>query len=369
MHVCRRLSISKSTDIIAYHIDTNKKSSVAISVDPVDKNNKYNFIKYESGCLYFSGRNEAGRDYGLVIRTVIGGGVIEKQDDGVIIKAADQVTLFIKPFVNGDKEDEFYKIKTELAGIKDTYEKTAAKNAAAFKRAFEAVSLTLPTPKEGKDIHGRITEVGENILSADLLLRLWNFAKYILTCCDGEYLTPAGLWCADMDCDNGMLAFSGTAQLLYCGLTKSVAPEAIIALLDRLMEYESDLRKNSARIYGMRGYFVPNTVAPDSAIFGDVDAATLHFIASGALAASVFYNYYLATGDEKTLRGKIFPFMREVFDFYSDFLKLDNNGKYQTVPSYSPFSTPANLIGGRPLENFRFAVNSTIDFIAIKTLL
>jgi alpha-L-fucosidase 2 len=369
VHICRQLSVSKSTDIIAYHISSRKKNSVAISIEPMDKNNKYNFVKYESGYLYFSGRAENGRDYGIVVRVVLAGGIIEKQGDGVVIKAVDEVTLFIKPFVNGDKDDEFDKIKIELSGIKESYDKVAGRNAAAFKRAFENVSLSLPLPKDGKDIHGRITEVGENILSADLLLRLWNFARYILVCCDGEYLTPAGLWCADMNCDNGMLAFSGTAQLLYSGLTKSINPDAVIALLNRLMKYESDLRKNSARVYGMRGYFVPNTIAPDSAIFGDVDAGTLHFIASGALASSIFYNYYLATGDEKTLRGSIFPFMREVFDFYSNFLKLDNSGKYQTVPSYSPFSTPANLIGGRPLENFRFAINSTIDFIAIKTLL
>jgi alpha-L-fucosidase 2 len=365
----RRLSVSKATDIIAYEIDSQKKSSVAISCVPMDTNNKYNFVKYESGYLYFSARGENGKDYGLVMRIVISGGIIEKQDNGVIIKATDRITLFIKPFVNSDKDDEFDKIKTELYAIKESYDKIASKNAVPFKRAFESSSLLLPAEREGKDIHGRINEAGENILSADLLMRLWNFGRYVLTCCNGKYLTPAGLWCGTPDCDNGMLSFSGVAQLLYCGLTKTVNPDAIIELLDSIMAYEGDLRKNSTRIYGMRGYFVPNYFAPDSAIFGDVDAGTLHFIASSALASSIFYGYYLTTGDEKTLRTKIFPFMREVFDFYSDFLKLDNNGLYQTIPSYSPYSTPANLIGGRPLENFRLAVNSTIDFFAIKTLL
>jgi alpha-L-fucosidase 2 len=369
IRVRRRLSVSKSSDIIAYEIDSSKKSSVTIAIEPIDINNKYNFIKYESGYLYFSGRGENGKDYGLVVRIVIPNGIIEKQGGCVTVKASENILLLVKPFVNSDKDDEFNKIRTELSAIKENYDKITSRSAAPFKRAFESSSLYLPAEKNGKDIHGRINEAGENELSSDLIVRLWNFARYVLTCCDGKYLTPAGLWCADTNCDNGMLSFSGVAQLLYGGLTKTVNPDAIIELLDTIMQYESDLRKNSARIYGMRGYFVPNYFAPDSAIFGNVDAGTLHFIASSALAASVFYNYYLATGDEKTLKTKIFPFMREVFDFYSDFLKLDNNGLYQTIPSYSPDSTPANLIGGRPLENFRFAVNSTIDFIAVKTLL
>ena len=135
------------------------------------------------------------------------------------------------------------------------------------------------------------------------------------------------------------------------------------------MAYESDLKKNAARVYGMRGYFVPRVTAMDSASFGSLDSATLHFVASSALAANMFYDYYLVTGDEKTLRSKIFPFMRSVFEFYSDFLKLDASGKYVTIPSYSPNATPGNLVAGRPLVDFAVASSSTIDFLALETLL
>ncbi|MCQ2382083.1 MAG: hypothetical protein MJ054_02145, partial [Clostridia bacterium] len=206
-------------------------------------------------------------------------------------------------------------------------------------------------------------------LSAELLERVWNFAKYLSVCLDGALLSPAGLWCADNHCDNGIPALDGVTQLLYSGVIKSFTPEALLKLLDFYMNYESDLKKNAARVYGMRGYFVPKITAMDSATFGAVDSATLHFIASSALAANLFYEYYLVTGDEKTLRSKIFPFMRSVFDFYSDFLKLDASGKYVTIPSYSPNSTPGNLVAGRPLVNFALASSSTIDFLALQCLL
>ena len=366
----RRLSLAKTSDIMAYNVTKNNgKIRVAIQLQPCDAANKFNAIKYENGYFYFSSRAENGRDYGLVMRLMVAGGNIAVANNTVTIKDATDLTILAKPFVNADASVEFGKIKMELSLIKDSYNKIATKNAAAFKKAFEESTLSLNTGKTEADIKEFIDRTNNNELSADLLERLWNFAKYLCICLDGALLSPAGLWCADNDCDYGVASLDGVAQLLYTGIQNTVNPSAMLAYLDYLMSYESDLKKNAARVYGMRGYFVPRVTALDSASFGAVDAATLHFVASSALAANLFYDYYLATGDEKTLRSKIFPFMRSVFEFYSDFLKLDASGKYVTIPSYSPNATPGNLVAGRPLVNFAMASSSTIDFLALRSLL
>ena len=114
---------------------------------------------------------------------------------------------------------------------------------------------------------------------------------------------------------------------------------------------------------------MPGVISPQSALLGSTDPGVVNFIASGAVIANLFYSYATATADVKTLKSRIFPFIREIFHFYSDFLKLDNNGLYSTIPSYSPHSTPGNTIQGKPLADFRFATNSTIDFLAISRLL
>lgn len=366
----RRLSLSKTTDIMAYNVAKNNgKIRVAIQLQPCDPNNKFNTIKYENGYLYFNSRAENGRDFGLVMRLMVTGGNITVVNNVVTIKDASDLTILAKPFVNADASVEFGKIKMELSLIKDSYNKLATKNAVQYKKAFEETSFSLNTGKTEAGIDEFINRTNSSELTADLLERLWNFAKYLCICTDGALLSPAGLWCADNDCDNGVASLDGVAQLLYSGIQMSVNPSAMLVLLDYLMAYESDLKKNAARVYGMRGYFVPRITALDSASFGAVDAATLHFVASSALAADLFYEYYLVTGDEKTLRSKIFPFMRNVFEFYSDFLKLDASGKYVTIPSYSPNATPGNLVAGRPLVNFALASSSTIDFLALRSLL
>lgn len=366
----RRLSISKVNDVIAYNVTKNNgKIRVAIRLQPFDAENKFNTVKYENGYFYFSSRSENGRDYGLVVRLMAVGGSIAVANNVVHIKDATDLTLLCKPFVNADAAVECGKIKMELSLIKENYNKLATKNAVQFKKAFEESSLSLNTAKTDADIKELIDKTYNNELTAELLERLWNFAKYLCTCLDGAALTPAGLWCADNNCDNGVASLDGVAQLLYGGVNKTFNPEALINYLDSFMAYESDLKKNAARVYGMRGYFVPRLTALDSATFGKVDSGTLHFIASSALAANLCYEYYLVTGDERTLKSKIFPFMKGVFEFYSDFLKLDASGHYATIPSYSPNSTPGNLIAGRPLVDFAMASSSTIDFLALRTLL
>ncbi len=366
----RRLSIAKATDVIAYHATkSNGKLRVSIQLQPCDTDSKFNTVKYENGYFYFSSRSENGRDYGLVLRLVIAGGNVQVANNVVTLKDVNELTILAKPFVNADASTEFNKIKMELSLIKDNYNKLATRNAAPFKKAFDETNLELNTAKSEADLKELIDKTGNNELTPELLERMWNFAKYLCLCLDGALLTPAGLWCADNQCDHGVAALDGIAQLLYSGVIKSVTPDALLRYLDFFMNYESDLKKNAARVYGMRGYFVPRVTAMDSATFGGVDSSTLHFIASSALAANLFYEYYLVTGDEKTLRSKIFPFMRNVFEFYSDFLKLDASGKYMTIPSYSPNATPGNLVAGRPLVNFAMASSSTIDFLALQTLL
>lgn len=366
----RRLSLAKANDVMAYHVNkSNGKIRVAIQLQPCDQSSKFNTIKYENGYLYFSSRSDNGRDYGLVVRLIVAGGSVQVANNVVTLKDVNELTILAKPFVNADASTEFNKIKMELSLIKDSYNKLATKNAVPFKRAFDETDLELNSEKTEADLKELIDKTGNNELTPELLERLWNFSKYLCICLDGALLTPAGLWCADNDCNHGVTALDGIAQLLYSGVAKTFTPDAIMKYLDFYMSYESDLKKNAARVYGMRGYFVPRITAMDSATFGSVNSATLHFIASSALAANLFYDYYLTTGDEKTLRSKIFPFMHNVFEFYSDFLKLDSSGKYITIPSYSPNATPGNLVAGRPLVNFALASSSTIDFLALQTLL
>jgi len=348
--------VARGTDIVAYNVA--KKGVQKINATISLKNTLGEALisgkalgaslNFEGGYFIYSARAN-NEDYGIVVRIVQNGGTHEVVGDEVNIVGAEGLTIFAKPFVGGMRDTEIKNIKSELSQIKITYEKMQEQNERTHAKIWGEVTLALDP----------VTHVDA----------YWNLGKYIAICAGGSLMTPGGLWCGDLVDENATPSFYNAAFLLYQGITLSACPEALTHFFAMFEQYADDLRKNAARVFGAKGYFVPNTTSPGSALFGKVDGKTLHFIASSALAANLYYSYYLATGDSKILKNQILPFMKEVFAFYSDFLKLDNNGFYSTLPSYSPNSTPGNKIGGKSLQNFSFATNSTIDFLAIDALL
>ena len=348
----RHLFVSRTTDMVVF----NAKGKVNL-VATIEN------AKAEGNFLLFSSRLTNGTEFGIVARIIVGGGSVMARASGFAITDADNVMILAKPFI-GNPEVEFNKLKRELDGVKLTYSKLQSQNEAIHKRLFNKIRLELGN-KTTSSQRALMNDVFRGNLCPTLIERLWNFAKYLSICCDE--LSPYGLWLGDKGCEYSL--WNNTAQLLLGGLTINSNSDAILGLLEHFERFSDDLRKNSSRVFGMTGYVVPDKIAPGSALFGSAQASTLHFVASSALAANLFYSYFLATGDTKTLKSRIFPFMRQVAEFYGDFLKLDNYGKYTTMPSYSPSSTPGNTIQGKKLENFHFATNSTIDFLAVEALL
>ena len=381
----RNMFVSRRDDVIVYNVKRigTQRVNCTISFDDLhatktatdkkiaNKSQTNNNMTYVNGFVIFSSKTSAGVEYGLASRVMLNtpSGKIEQNENGIKIIDADGFLIFSKIFVGGNKDTELKKLQNELNGIKLTYDKLQQQNEGMHKRLYEAVSLNLDGTDSNIDTSSLIDKTRVGQLPSALVSRMWNFAKYIALCGYGDFVTPNGVWCGEIGCETDILSFDSVAQLIYLGMAGSVNSDAILSLFDYFEKYAQDLKKNAARVYGAEGYFVPNMVSPDSALFGRVDSATLHFIASSALAANLFYSYFLSTGDTKVLKSKIFPFMKEVYNFYSDFLKLDQSGFYSTVPSYSPHSTPGNTIGGKKLENFHFATNSTIDFLAVDALL
>ena len=330
-------------------------------------------LKYEGGYIFFGARSASGFDYGLVARICMSSGLGEMTADGICVKASDGFSIFAKTFINGNRDTEFKNLKNELAGLKVNYSKMLASSAAAHGRLFDAAQLELGGghyDSRSFEMQTLVAATGSAMLDAGLIERLWNYGKYLAICGGGAAASgPAGLWCGNAMTAHGNLDMNVGAHLIYGGITKSVAQENIAELIETFEKYADDLKKNAARVYGARGFFVPSVTSPQSMLFGSTDAGVLHFVASAALAANIVYSYFLVTGDVKFLRGKIMPFMREIFGFYSDFLKLDNYGFYSTIPSFSPNSIPGNTIQGKPLTNFKFTTNATIDFLALDNLL
>lgn len=107
-------------------------------------------------------------------------------------------------------------------------------------------------------------------------------------------------------------------------------------------------------------------MAHGTGALGSVDPKVIHFTAAAGWIARFFYDYYAFTGDDKFLKTKAMPFMKDVATFYEEFFKL-KDGKYETCPSYSPDTTPGNYVTGD--DELKIARNSTVDFAVVRELL
>jgi len=355
----RRCFIARGSYILAYNVvDSGNFDLILGAKAPSQKPSPQNgHISYENDHVFFAARSEGGLDYGFVARVVAIGGTVKgpggEPRQSIEISGADNVTIYVKTFNDSNRDAEFKKLKAELSLIK-SYDKLFISHSTAHKKLFDSYALSLDgADVRDQDLPSMLSQVKDANLDSGLVARLWNMGKYLAIC---------GVSPSDVSLFN-------SAQLLYCGGMSDVLQDMMLEFFEVYEKYASDLKKNAVRIFGTQGYFIPSVISPKSALIGAVDPGTIHFIASSALAANIFYRYYLLTGDVKVLKSRIFPMMREVCNFYSDFLKLDSNGFYTTIPSYSPMSTPGNIIAGRPLKDFAFSVNSTIDFLAIECLL
>jgi len=367
----RSLFVGRGTDYVAFNASKSgpDKFNAMLSLElPQGVTVQNSIINYEGGYIFFGARFAGGVDYGLVARVVMSNGAGEMLQNGILIKSSDEFTVFAKTFVGGNRDTEFKNIKNELASIKTNYDKMQTSSEVIHKKLFDATSLELLSQNRDHEIRSLIAATGNGELVPNLIETLWNYGKY-LAICGGAAMNPAGLWCGNPTTTHGHLNMNVGAHLLLGGITKSVIPDNISEFMTLCEKYTDDLKKNAARVYGARGFVIPSVTSPQSLLFGSTDASVVHFIASSAIAANILYSYFLVTGDLKVLRNRIMPFMREVFNFYSDFLKLDNDGVYTTIPSYSPDSIPGNMIQGKPLTNFKFSTNSTIDFLAFENLL
>ena len=149
--------------------------------------------------------------------------------------------------------------------------------------------------------------------------------------------------------------------LQLAGAVTADVPAAVTAVADLVRDRLADWRQNSRRIFGTRGIVAP-------AHSDGLSGLCTHFETGYPLqmwtAAADWLLVPLldaahAWGDETFFAQRVRPALRELAEFYEDFLtRVDEDGHVIFVPSYSPENQPG---GWSPA-----AVNATMDIAAAR---
>ena len=146
-------------------------------------------------------------------------------------------------------------------------------------------------------------------------------------------------------------------------------PELMLPLFDYMEGMMDDYRENARKIFGLPGIQISCYNTPDSGLHTMTWPHIIEWIGGAGWMAQHYFDYYLYTGDEKFLRERAMPFMREAMEFYEAFL-VPNGDEYIIYPSVSPENKPLNYPSDRHRSKCMMltAVNSLMDIAIIKEL-
>jgi hypothetical protein len=192
-------------------------------------------------------------------------------------------------------------------------------------------------------------------LADKFLEKLWYVNLYALACCDGtgtRWKAQAtglnGLW--DIKNPDGWGScwyWDVNIEEAYWGCYTANHLEMAQPFYEGLREYVPAARRRAREYYKMRG------IAPDfpHPFYHCMWPWCCQFLWWG-------YRYAM---DEQFLREVAYPIMREVLEFFEDFLQRDARGRYNAFPTVSPEQGPLTKNATILLATLRYLLKAAIE--------
>jgi alpha-L-fucosidase 2 len=375
----RDIFVDNATDTICYKIfGTNgKKVNVDFTVTLHDKM----FNRLASGGTFsvdipfethtdrdfvvFSARSDNGTDFGCVAKVLAFGGDMDKTADTITVKCAEKVVVLAKVFVNKDKTEEVPKIMEELSLQKTPYEKLLKENSINFAKNMTRMQFDLENDEE-KTVEEELLACKTGKMSKNFFVKLYNYGKYLFeTSSSALNLCPCGLVNGDYKAYQSTTNNFVQLSRLFNFTFKSNLYEQTRAMFDRFYEFLDDYKKNSTRIFGCRGIFIPSLEAPESGLLGSITPDVILNTNVGAQVASMIFKYYLVSGDVGYIREKGFEIIEQVGLFYEEFLvENKNTQKLESPFGVSPYSSANNFKSKS--GDVHICSNALVDFASAK---
>ncbi|MFZ2653642.1 MAG: glycoside hydrolase N-terminal domain-containing protein, partial [Victivallales bacterium] len=127
-------------------------------------------------------------------------------------------------------------------------------------------------------------------------------------------------------------------QMCYWLAEAANINECVEPLFDLAESLIPDGEENARNLFGCRGVVFPIACAGGGK---PLPGPWVAWTGAAGWLAQHFWQHYEYTLDLEFLRGRAYPFMRKVAEFYEDYLIKDNHGLYMVVPSLSPENVPA----------------------------
>ncbi len=373
----RSIFVSHVNNTICYLLEANasKRINCSFTIALHDKTNNRtaNYDSFEVGLvgetktdkdyITFSARNDDGTDFGCVAKVICSGGTITKTADKFAIKNADRVLILAKTFVGARKEMIVPDLEEELALIKMPYEKLLKEHTAIHSKIVSSCEINL-NGQGYENINMSYLDAKTGEIPLSLIESMYLFGKHLFACSCGNKINPCGLFTGDYKAYRSTTENYVQLQRMLDFSFKSGLSKELMPLFDKIYDNLDDYKKNSTRLYGCKGIFIPSLEAPESGLPGSTVPGVIMNYNVASYISAMIYQYYLQTDDVEFLKEKGYEIIEEAGLFYDDFMKINRaTKKFETTFGYSPYNTPSNV---KTDDDFSIASNCTADFVCAK---
>jgi alpha-L-fucosidase 2 len=308
-------------------------------------------VEANSGRLVLSGRalpkkapgeREAGVRFRAETKVAALGGRVDAAGTHLNVTAADSVTLTVVAVTDFRETDLAAACERDLAASSSSYDLLRREHVADHQRWFRRMRLELPADNAARamptDERLRRMQGGAN--DDDLLALYFQYGRYLLIASSrpgsmaanlqgkwNDSLTPA--W-------GSKYTININTEMNYwpaetCNLSELHEP-----LFDLIDSGRSDGRRIARFYYGAGGFVLHhNTDLWGHAV--PIDGARWGLWPMGAAWLALHLaDHYDFTLDRKFLAARAYPLMKEVAEFFVDYLVADGKGHLVTGPSSSP---------------------------------
>ncbi|GIH22294.1 hypothetical protein Aph01nite_06040 [Acrocarpospora phusangensis] len=265
-------------------------------------------------------------------------------------------------------------LQARLAALTGDYPTLLARHTARHSEMFTRVSVDFgASPEDRSKSNEELLAAQKTATAPNLALfeRMFNSGRYHLIGSSSETAPPdlLGNWTGDSNVGwDGYYHLDANLNLQISGGTLGNLPEVMRGYWWINKQWQQDFRTNARKLLGTRGMLTGGNTPNGEGLISNINFDYPYQYVTGGESWLLypFWEYYQVTGDRTFLEQQYYPLIRDMGDFYEDFLvQKDANGKYIFAGSISPENRPA---GGVPLS-----VNSVYDIsgarFALSTLI
>ncbi|WP_436761080.1 discoidin domain-containing protein [Streptosporangium sp. V21-05] len=265
-------------------------------------------------------------------------------------------------------------LQTRLAALPGDYQTLLTRHAAKHSEIFDRVSVDFgASPEDRSKSNEELLAQQKTANTPNLALfeRLFASGRYHLIGSSSATAPPdlLGNWTGDSNVGwDGYYHLDANLNLQISGGNIGDLPEVMAGYWAINKAWQKDFRTNAQKLLGTRGMLTGGNTPNGEGLISNINFDYPYQYVTGGESWLLypFWEHYQITGDRTFLEQQYYPLIRDMGDFYQDFLvEKDANGKYVFAGSISPENRPA---GGVPLS-----VNSVYDIagarFALSTLI